>query len=118
MDADNLKITIITDFEVTSTNANKVDNKYVWNPTGPNFTMNISINKKYTKSESLGPTDNIIEEDNDNSESIEENKIIENEKEKHHINKYVALGIVGVVLITGLGAVIVLKSRSNSLNKI
>ena len=117
--ADNIKVSINTDLTVLSSNANSSENNtYIWDNITDNFTVNFRIKVPNIESE---PMDDINNNENGNDASDVEDGDSQNketEREKHHINKYVALGIVGLVLITGLGAVIVLKSRSNSLNKI
>ena len=117
--ADNIKVSINTDLTVLSSNANSSENNtYIWDNITDNFTVNFRIKVPNIESE---PMDDINNNENGNDASDVEDGDLQNketEREKHHINKYVVLGILGVVLITSLGAVIVLKSRSNSLNKI
>lgn len=114
---DSLKITIISNFENISNNSKVEENSYVWEPMDTNFSMLIGFNKKYEKSSNSGPTgyDEISSED---SNYEEESIIQENDNQKHHINKYVILGIVGALLIIGFGVTIVLKTKNNDLNKI
>ena len=115
---DSLKITIVSDFENVSNNAIADGNSYVWNPVDDNFTMNIVFNKKYERKESNGAIgyDDIVTEENDElEESVDQTS---SEQEEHHINKYVVLGVVGVLIIVGFGVVTVLKSKNNDLNKI
>lgn len=111
--ADNISVTVTTDLQVSS-NANSIEgNNYVWNNINSDFDMNISVKVPEIEDE---PMDHINTDNDDNSNSNSSNT--EEDNQKHHINKYVVLGIVGTLLIIGFGVVIVLKSKNNDLNKI
>lgn len=120
MDADTLKITIITNFPVTKTNATVEGNKYIWNPVNANFKMNIDITKQYQEAEvdpSL-PYDDIHKDNNGNSNggSSSKNKIVNKKTSKkvETIYQFVLLGGIGLLIVMA----IVLKKKSSSVDKL
>ena len=112
--ADNISVTITTDLQVSS-NANSIEgNNYIWNNINNDFAMNarVAIPAVYNEPmDDINTDDNSINNNSSSSDTEEDNQ-------KHHINKYVFLGIVGALLIIGFGVTIVLKTKNNDLNKI
>lgn len=126
---DSLKIKIITDFEVTDTNAIVSGNTYTWYPKDSNFQMKFKFLKTYEEDPSYRQgatgdegedfnipkgTDNISEK-----EQKELDKKIEKEnKESKKTNPLVIAFIVSSVIVLGLIIAIILKAKKDSLNKI
>lgn len=126
-DATNMKVTIITDFNVTSTDAIQEGNKYIWTPTGANFSMNINMNKEYKEAEtdSTLPYDDIEGDDNTNTNTDNQEKQQQEQSEnKKESNKNSSIGIyvfAGIFMILALGVIFIipiLKKKSSSINKI
>ena len=135
--ADNLKITLKTDLEVTGTNATVSGNKYIWNPTNNDFAMYIELNKTYTEKEMDSNAGHGIDESSNNEPKEEIPDGVDNydtddpanpdsEEDKNDKNNdkggifgIIITAIILVVIITGvIIAVIVLKNKHNNLNKI
>ena len=122
LDADNLKITIITNFDSISTNATVDGNKYVWNPTNSNFTMNISFAKKYKDASSDQKIIyDDIQEDNSNDEKSNP-AITEDSTNKRVARSKTAKTIFQAIILIGAGSVIilaiVLKKKSAVVDKL
>ena len=134
---DSLKITIITDFDVASSNAQVIGNKYIWNPVDNNFDMNININKKYNESDITSESTNIDDTgkeefdsaNNSTNEDIENNALEDENLEAEEITKpdnneknnitivtFIVLGVV--IAIVSAIVIIILKAKKNDLDKI
>ena len=112
--ADSINVSITTDLYVLNSNAKSVNgNNYTWNNVSNNFSINFAV--QLPRSEE-NPMDDDNEQSNDgnNSSSSDENV----KKEKKHINKYVVLGVIGVLVFGVITVFIILKTRNNELNKI
>lgn len=125
-DATNMKLTIITNFEVTSTNATVDGNKYIWNPSNANFAMNINMTKQYKEAEN-DPTlpyddvedendDNINEDLNDDTEQTEE--VEQDNQGNKSLAIYIFAGLSFVIILGLVFIVPVLKKKKNSLGEI
>ena len=104
---ESLKITLTTNFEVTSTNATVSGNNYIWTPQNNNFTMNISINKNKDK-----------QNNQENNTTPDNPSTPEPDNEKKQINK----NLISILIVISLGAILViataLKMKSNRVNDI
>ena len=118
-DARNMKLTIITDFEVTSTNAQVDGNKYIWTPTNANFSMNIDMNKVYkeTTVDPNNPYDDIGTDSTDDTQVEQQGNITES-KRNTKATYIVFASIVGGALFIGLLAFLILQKRNKDLNKL
>lgn len=131
---DNLKITIVTNLEVTDTNATVSGNKYTWNPTGNDFTMNMEINKTYKETETNISGGHGIDESSNNEPKEELPEGVDNydtddpslldsdnqeESEKGNIFGTIIGIIILLTAVTGIIiAIIVLKNKHSDLDKI
>ena len=136
MFSDKLTITIVTDFDVTSTNAIVSGNKYIWNVTDDKFTMNISMNKEFDTSDEAiakeSDTDYVSDEDvyenyipedkKDNSGDSDSNvndESSQNQQDDEKSFPFVGFGIfLGIILIIGFIVFIVLTNKRKNLNQI
>lgn len=134
--ADTLKITVITNMSVTSSNATENGNTYTWNPQDENFTMSMNITKEYKSqnesSQDYGEdydkngqtTDKEDNTQNNNSDQTQnsnqqtDNKQTTQDKKN---NPYAGIIIASVFILLSVITIIiiiVLKNKKNSLNKI
>lgn len=120
-----LKITIITDFEVVSTDAIVSGNKYTWIPTAGNHSMNMVIKKTYKEVDDISGGHGINE--GEEFENIpkgvddilpEDAEEIVNDNESNSISGIVIAVIFVILSIIGIIVVIVLKAKKSNLNKI
>lgn len=134
LNGDSLSIKIITDFEVTSTNATVKGNTYTWTPTGNDFVMNIKLNKAYEVDESeldvatdseldnMDLPDDPASENNQDEEqdiSDEGQDTTDEQTESNSTISGIVIAIIFVILsIIGIIVVIVLKAKKSNLNKI
>ena len=123
LDGDSIKISVITDFEVTTNNANNVvGNKYTWNAKNSNFGMNIEIKKPIQKEqEESNAIDNDYVNMNDEQEedsNNEENISSDVKDNKKSISPILIFVIIGIALGFGLIIFVVLHAKSRSVNKI
>ena len=124
-DATDMTLTIITNFEVTSTNATIEGNKYIWKPANANFAMNINMNKQYKEAEQdpSVPYDDIDEPDDsedkpDNENSNSENTNNETTKKKSNIPTYIFAAVSFTIVIGLVFIVPILKKKNSSLDEI
>ena len=136
LNADSLKITIITNMKVTSSNATVLGNKYIWTPQNENFTMNINIEKEYkdnNDSTTIEPGDydaDGIDSNNTPDESINDtpqdsNKPTDTQTDdtnnQKNSNPLTGIIIATIVLALSVGiiiTIITLKIKKNQINKI
>lgn len=121
MNGDSLKITIITDFEVTSHNADNVlGNKYIWNVKDTNFAMNISLNKTYEQKSNANEYDDDIVIDDTEVEDETSNNDESNTQttSKSKTSPIVIALIIGIAFIFILITILVLKAKANKNNSL
>ncbi len=113
--ADSIKVSITTDLDVSSSNASSSEgNVYTWDNVSKDFNMSFRAKVPSIETE---PMDDIQTENQQSNSSDNQNNVNTN-KEKKHINKNVVFAIIGVLIITSFGVIIILKSKNNNLNKI
>jgi len=128
LNGDKLTITVLTNFDVFSTNAKIVGNKYIWEPTSGNFVMNMKMNKMYSEEHDvsdIGHGDNehenigneYEEEEEQNNPTVEEVEDESTEKDDGFNFKilFVCLGIFVTIGIVIFGVLFVKK---NSINRV
>ena len=130
LNGDSLKIKIITDFEVVSTNAIKNENVYTWNPTNDNFTMKIKLKKTYkideeyenapkdTEMDNMDLPDDPASDDSSNNESQQIDTQNDNSQTTSSISGIVIAVIFIVISIAAVIIFIILKQKKSNLNKI
>ncbi len=136
LNADSLKITIITNMKVTSSNATVLGNKYIWTPQNENFTMNINIEKEYkdnSDSTTIEPgdydTDGIDSNDtpdentNNNPQNSTQSTDDQTDDTDNQKNSNPLTGIIIATIVLALSVgiiitVITLKIKKNQINKI
>lgn len=134
LNGDSLKITIVTNMNVASSNAIKSGNKYVWNPVNEKFAMNIKIDKKYEESNAndeeylddisesedpsiTGDSDNNVNSDSQDTD-INDNNQVDNQNQKNTTG-YIIGGIILVMCVIVILIIArVLKQKKSNLNKI
>lgn len=115
--ADSINVVINTDLNVLNSNATSINgNNYTWNNISNNFNMNFNVRIPYIEDEPMDdiPGDTNTNANNNNSNS--NNKKVE--KEKKHVNKYVVLGTIGVLVFGTFVVFIALRVKNSKLNKI
>lgn len=129
LNGDSLKITIITNMDVESSNAIVSGNKYEWIVTDENFTMNMKINKNYVSNENDNNLGHGIDEDKDerNDEEIPEGTDVydtddpANDDAEETTSPFSGIVIAVIFIIVSIIAIIiiiVLKQKKSNLNKI
>lgn len=128
---DSLKIKIVTDFEVASTNAVNKGNTYTWIPTDGNFTMEIKLKKTYEidKSKENAATDEALDymdvPNNPNSIDDQDNEdkqidtLDDADEETTSPFSGIIIAVIFIILsITAIIIIIILKQKKSNLNKI
>jgi len=127
---DGLKITIITNHIVRSSDAIVEGNKYVWIPANSKFSMNIKIAKEFEENNNPdeGATDyvddedvydNYFPEDEKEDEVVDDDSAREVEDEKENKFSFTSILIIVSVIVVSLFIIfIILKIKNNKLNKI
>lgn len=129
LNGDSLKITIITNMDVESSNAIVSGNKYQWIVTDENFTMNMKINKNYVSNETDKNLGHGVDEDkdaNDYEEIPEGTDVYDTDDPANDDNNETTSPFSGIIIavifiilsITAIIIVIVLKQKKSNLNKI
>ena len=120
LNGDSLRITLVTDFEVTETNATVSGNTYTWTPTNNNFSMNIKLNKTYEQKPESNAVDNDhigMNDEQNTSADTQENEETDT-VEKTSINWTVVLIVIGSIILLGVIALIKKKKKSVNANKL
>lgn len=120
---DSLKISVTTPFEVTETNGIKSGNTYTWNVTNLDFSMNISMNKVYEKKAKSSSNDEQMDiddtSDNTSSETDANNTSDSSDTEnKKSINPLTIVFVIIIFVVFVLAIILLLRSKSRSVNKI
>lgn len=128
LDADSLKINIITNFDLSSADALKVGNKYTWTPTDNSFSMKLKITKTNapSKESSIDYGERYDENGKDPSENNSQDNTTDQTEDQQtpetkDQNPYAGIIIASVFIILSVITIIiiiVLKNKKNSLNKI
>lgn len=122
--AENFKITIVSAFPITDSNAVVSGNTYVWTPNSYDFNMKLTLNKSYEKTENENrtwddPVENKKEDDNDdntnNDTGIDNSDNTQNESK---IGDYIVIGLGIIVLISLPIIAIILKKKKDALDEI
>lgn len=133
LNGDSLRITVITNMNVVSSNAVSSGNEYIWTPTDENFTMNVKIVKDYLVKETDEGLGHGVDEQKDveNGEIIPEgtdvydtdnptnnDTQVDNQNQKNTTG-YIIGGIILVMCVIVILIIArVLKQKKSNLNKI
>ena len=129
LNGDKLTITLLTNFDVLSTNAKIIGNKYVWDVVDNNFVMNIKMEKMYPESQDTPEDSHGVDEHENIGNEYEE------EEEKLNPDTYVEQGVdevddsdgvnfklifvsLGIFVFVGLIIGIVLFVKKRKINEI
>lgn len=118
--SENFKITIVSAFPITNSNATVSENRYVWIPQNYDFSMKLTLNKAYEKSENENKTwDDITndEQENNSNNNTNNNPVIDN-NDNNKIGDYIVIGLIAIALISLLVIALILKKKKDSLDEI